>query len=56
MRRTYVLRNAAKRVAGTSSSNISERVLDDIFHGVFACVLEAVCLRSTGQKHADGYA
>lgn len=44
------MRNAAKRVADTSSSNISERVLDNISHRVFACMLEAVCLRSNRPK------
>ena len=36
--------NAAKGVADTSSSNISERVLDEICHRVFACALTAVSL------------
>ena len=44
MRRIYVLRNAAKGVADTDSSNISVRVLDDNSRRVFACGLEAVCL------------
>ena len=50
MRRVYVVRNAAKRVADTNSSNISVRVLDDNFHRVFACGLEAVRLGSLKAK------
>lgn len=59
MRRTYVLRNAAKGVADTNSSNISVRVLDDNSRRVFACALEAVCLgegKFKGQSFSDGYA
>ena len=56
MRRTYVVQDTAKGVADTSSSNISERVLDAIFGRVFACALETVCLRSRSPKHADGNA
>ena len=56
MRRTEVLRNTAKSVADTSSSNIPVRVLDDKSHRVCASVSEAVSLGNRERKHADRYA